>query len=865
MALRSLRVIGLLARFYGRRLRRHWAQELLAGLGIAIGVALVFAVLVSSSSITGSSREAARGIAGTASLEIAARDDRGFDAGLVERVRHLPGVAQAAPLLEQRATVTAQERQAVVELIGVDRTLPLLGGVAARNYQLGGLVLQPGLALPTAIASALRLPPARTGSRPARISIAVRGRATATRVAAVLGSGTIGPLADSIFAVASLSYVQRLAGLPGRVTRVLVASRPGQEGRVRAGLQSIAHDRLLVSDVDHETRLLDQATGPIDQATGLFAAIGAFVGILFAFNAMLLTVPERRRFVATLRKLGYRRALVVRILAFQAVALGSVASLAGLVGGYALARTVLHETPSYLAFAFPLGVHTVLPWEVAILAFAGGVLATGAAAAQPLLDLRRGRPIAAASSDRGEQGQALSPGARRWLGVAGVALVVAGTGLAVLVPSLTLVGAAALAMAAVLTVPAALAASLRAGDLFVGWMQRRRGGGRGNMLLFAVRELRATTIRSLALAATGAVAVFGSVAIEGAHSNLVDGLDRTFAEYLGGADLWVTTGGDENGLTTQSFDAAAALKRLETVPGVAQARPYDGGMLDLADRRVWVIGRPAGDPSMVPPSQLRHGDLATTNARLRSGGWVAVSEAIAKGTRTGIGRRITLPTPSGRRAFRVAATLTNLGWGPGAIVMRAADYRQAWRTSDPSAIEISLVPGASPAVAERDVRRALRGQPALRVQTSAEREAQFRALARQGLRRLSDVSTLALIAAALAMAAAMGAGIVQRRTTLARRRIQGYPPAKLRRILLYEAVLVLGTGCATGALLGVYGHALACRHLESVTGYPAPFSLALPETIGACLVVMLTALALASIPGYLVSRTPPEVGLGIGA
>ena len=47
-------------------------------------------------------------------------------------------------------------------------------------------------------------------------------------------------------------------------------------------------------------------------------------------------------------------------------------------------------------------------------------------------------------------------------------------------------------------------------------------------------------MRSLAVAATGAIAVFGSVAITGAQHNLQNGLDRTAYEWNHVSDLWVS-------------------------------------------------------------------------------------------------------------------------------------------------------------------------------------------------------------------------------------------------------------------------------------------------------------------------------------
>lgn len=138
--------------------------------------------------------------------------------------------------------------------------------------------------------------------------------------------------------------------------------------------------------------------------------------------------------------------------------------------------------------------------------------------------------------------------------------------------------------------------------------------------------------------------------------------------------------------------------------------------------------------------------------------------------------------PTGEHAFRVAATTTNLGWGPGAIVINSTDYRHAWATNDPSALEVHLAPGADPLTTRRAIQRALGPNIALQAQTTHERELHANALARAGLARLSQISTLLLIAAALAMAAAMSTAIWQRRPALAQLQIQGCrPPQTLAR------------------------------------------------------------------------------------
>ncbi len=843
-----------LAWFYGRRLRVHWMQELLAGAGIAIGVALVFAVQIANSSITGSAQQMLNAIAGDATIQIAARDSRGFDGAMTERVGAVPGVAAVAPIIEQRATVIYRGRRVPIDLVGVDQHLTGLGGAAARGFVLGALLGQRGILLPAGVGTTLGLSTETDAISPPRVSIDVRGRRSTVPVRAVVGEDAIGPLANALMGVGFLPYVQRLAALPDRATRILVQPRLGAEERVRHELTTLAGDRLTVAPIDSEITALEQAVAPNDQATGLFALISALVGLLFAFNAMLLTMPERRCAIAELRIHGYETGKIVMLVAFQALVLGALASGLGLGLGDLLSRAAAQTPPSYLSFAFPLGTHRVVPLSSLLVAWIGGVGITCLVAAVSLLDLRNAHPTSAIASADSEPGNALSPRLATRLAAVGAGIAAVTSVVVVLSPSTTVVGLLGITIATVLVVPTAFRLVLRLLD-----SPARRF--RMNSLVLALRALRATSIRSLALAATGAVAVFGSVAIEGAHRDLVNGLDHNFADYLSSGDLWATTGGDENSLTTQSFPAGEALARVRALPSVAAARPYFGSMLDVGGRRAWIIGRPPQDRDIVPPSQLDEGNLATAGDLIRRGGWAAVSRVLADGLGTGINGRITLPTPSGMRTFRIAATLTNLGWGPGAVIINANDYRRAWRTNNPSAIEVNLRPGVSPLTTRREVQAALGPSAALRVQTYDERNHQFQTLARQGLTRLSQISALLLIAAALAMAAAMGAAIWQRRIPLARMRIDGFEPTKLWTTLMLEAGVVLAIGCAIGATVGTYGHLLGGRWLSTTTGFPAPFEIGVLSAITTCLLVGAGALAVTTIPGAFAANTSPRVGL----
>ncbi len=846
--------LSALIYLYVRRVRTRPAQELLAGVGIALGVALMFAVQVANSSITGSSRAISKSITGPATLQLASRSADGFDEALLERVQRLPGVAQAASVLDLPATIRGPHGSVTVQLASADPGLALLDGLS-RKVPLSAAVA-PGVMLPSATAHALGISTTvghAIEGPPSDVTLELRGRATPLKVTAILGQETIGALSGAMVAFAPLWLVQRLAVLPGRVTRILVQSAPGREALVRRELQRIAGGRLTVAPADQDVALLAQALHPNAQATGFFALVSGIVGLLLAFNAMLLTAPERRRMIADLRIQGVQRWQLAQMLLFQAMCLGVLASLAGLLAGDLLSRGVFHETPNYLAVAFPLGSQTVIGLRPLLISFAGGVLATCLAAAPPLLDLRRSRAVDAVYFEEGEPGQALDTRARVSLLVGGAALIAGTSGLLLIDPGAAIVATVGLAVALLLAIPATFMAVVWAAESLAVRTYRL------NMLLVAARALRATTVRSLALAATGAIAVFGSVVAEGSHQDLLNGLYRDYAGYVASADLWVTNSNDD--LATMDFPPRGLPARIASLPGVVDVRSYQGGYLDVDGRRVWIIARPTGAKSMIPAGQIIEGSPSTATARLRAGGWITVSTQLAAAYHVKPGDSLTLPTPTGPVPFRVAATTTNLGWSAGAIVLNDSDYRRAWASTDPSALEVDVRAGADPRTVRAEIQRALGPETALQVQTSAQRAATADALARQGLERLAQISLLLIVVAALAMAAAMGAAIWQRRPSLASLRIQSFQPRQLRSVLIYESGLVLGVGCLAGALAGLYGHVLGDRYLRVATGFPMILSAQGLQTIEVVLLVLAAALLALAGPGYIVSRTPPVLAL----
>ncbi len=844
-ALAGPRILGLrpgaLLDLYRWRVSDHKAQELLAGAGIAIGVALLFGVLVANSSLIGSTGQLIKGVSGAAQLQLAARSSQGFSETVAQQVGDLPGVKVAAPLLRENVQIVGPKGRDSVQLIGLTAKQVALKGEATRQLGAGALLLHGGVGLPAGVAEAVGAQPGQ------QVTVLANGEAHPTRVRAVLGSQAVGPIASNPVAVSLLEFAQQLTGKPGRVSEVLVQPLPGATRVVERGLLQLAAGRLNVEPATHELPVLEATATPTSQSTSLFAAVSATVGFLLALNAMLLTVPERRRFMAELRQQGFAPRQVLLILISQAVLLGLAASIVGVLLGDLLSRSLFQQVPSYLTFAFPIGTHPVVPLTTVALSLGCGVLATVTASLLPMVDLRRGRPADAVLRESGEAGQRISRRTTIRFGLVGVGLTAVVSIIVLLAPGLSAVGGAVLALAAFCLVPPIFVLAI---NLLRPLTERMRG----SMLALAVVELDATATRSVALAGIAALAVYGMVAVQGARHDLIAGLDSAVVQYLDTADIWVTT--NDNFLTIDSFNANGATQAIARTPGVASVREYQGDLLDVGTRRLWIRARPAGDSALIQASQMLHGELAQATRRLRAGGWAVLSNGFAEEHRLRIGDTFALPTPSGLAPLRVAAITTNVGWPPGAITLNAVDYRRYWQTTKPTALEVKLKPDTPPAAAQRAIRQTLAAWPGLLVETAAQRKASFEASARQGIKSLTEIATLLLIATSLAIAAALSAAIFQRRARLASLKCDGFDGGQLWRSLLLESAILICIGCLDGAILGVYGHALASRWLKHTVGFPAPFSLGLGLVFLTLTIITCVSLAVIAVPGRAAARVP---------
>ncbi len=813
-------------------------QEAFAVLGIAVGVALLFASQVSSTSLDRAVSQLNDQLVGSAQVQLKARSYQGAPERLLGEVRAIPGVRTALPILERQVNVIGEHGERPVLLLGVEPQAMKVSSKFDHRFSAKQLAHVPAIALPAPL-------DAEIGSGPLEpVQVQVGARYIETLVGATLGAKEIGGLINSPIAVTSINYAQKLAQTPNVLTRIFVRYDPAQAGPARVALAALAAKwNVDLRPSTFESRLFSVAVAPENKSEQLFSGISALVGFLFALNAMLITVPSRRKLVEDLYPHGPPET-AIQLLLVNALVLGVLACGLGIILGDVLSIAVFHVTPGYLTFAFPVGSERVIDLQTLALAVAVGMTAAVAGVMWPVREILWG-PQEATHKPRAH---------RRWW-MAGVLFLGA---VCLAVTTYTLLADSKAAVVGNITLVIALACFLPfvfdgAVRLFERLSDLIDDMGSG----LAVSELDAppSRVRYLAIAGTAALAVFGTVEFGGTQANLIRGLDASIRGMDSGANLWVVPSGGSSLQTTVPFQPVDTGK-LASLPGVRSVSVYRGSFLDWGEHRVWVIAPASTIEHPVPASEILDGTETTAAARVRSGGWAVLSQGLAAEHGLRIGQAFMLPSPHDA-TLRLAATTTNLGWPPGTVIMSSADYAKGWGSPAPSAYQIQTLPGVSPARERLLIRRQLHGL-GLSVQTASEREGLHYAAARQGLSRLTQIRLLILIAAILAVIAAMTAMIWSRREEIATLKCHGIDENDIWRSLMWESVVILTTGCLTGAAFGLYAQLLGSHFLSVVTGFPIQFNIELVAALTSFLLVTVITVVVLAIPGYRVVRVPPS-------
>ena len=806
-----------------RACARAAVQELLALVGIAIGVALLFAVQVanraSARSVDAADARARRQTRSCSSSRAARTASTSGCCG--EVAGSSPGVRAAAPMLEAQANVIGPT--------AASARSTLLGGrpalARARRALLRDYHRRAARAAAGARAAAPLARRARRRVRRARSTLDSRGGATRRGAGRRRRSARsdVGALVDSpvVARAAALRAAARRHAGP-RHARSSCAPRPGRDAQVEAALRRIAGDAPRRARRPTTTRRCSRRRAtPNDQSTALFAAISALVGFLFAFNAMLLTVPRAPPADRRAAHLGAMAAdASCRCCCSTRSCSASSPRSSGSLLGDLLSRHVFHAVARLPRDRVPgrRPARSSTP-RASLLALARRDRSRRCSRrCAPLRDLLlRGAPLGRGRPRRRRDRRRRRSCARRGSLLGGGVLARRDRACCCSRPTAAIVGIGAArrrdaAAAAARCSPASLALVDRA---------RTRASRSVVPVDRGRRAARPATRRARSrIAATARDRGLRQRRDRGrARATCSAGSTATRTTQRRWRDLWVVRrGAREPARDRRRSRAARSRDATRRRQASRRSRAYRGSFLDVGDRRVWVIGAAARTAAPIPPSQLVDGrPRAMATQRLRAGGWAVVSEALAtRARRCSVGDRFALPSPRPTRAAASPRSRRTSAGRPGAIVLNADDYRarvgqrRRQRAAGRRSRRASPPAAGSGSCSARSAR-----DSALAVETAAAREQRHRATTRAGPRPPDADRDAVLIAAMLAMAAAMGGMIWQRRRRARRLKLAGYRrPASCGGRCCSRARCCSALGCSVGAVFGLYGQQLLDRALR---------------------------------------------------
>jgi putative ABC transport system permease protein len=776
-------VTRLLSLAYLRFYLRHPWQLVLAIAGISLGVGVYVGVDVASDNAARAfdlSSELVRGPTTHRLLPIGGDIDEDVYRELVaER-----GVTRAVPVLE--ATVGIAGRPgARYALLGMDplleRDMRGLAGFAPRSgSDLVRLVTEPrSVLIATDLAAVLGL---AAGDE---LVLDVQGSEARVVIVGTLEGGPPTGDAQSTI-VADIATAQEILGKVGTISRIDLKLTKDEAERLAL---DPPHGTALAKAGDEDRAFEELAAAFRTNLTAL-GLLALVVGVFLIYGTMTFTVVQRRSTLGVLRAVGLRRGEIVGSVLCEALAMGLVSTVLGLLIGHFLATGLVDlvlRTIGDLYYSSAVKAAPSSPLTYARGA-ALGIVGTVLAGAKPALDAARAAP--AVVLRRAELERGAHRGAR----------FAARAALPLLVGSLALLawgprdlytafgGLFGVIAASALCVPAATLVFTRSLEI----ISRPRLALPGVLALRGVSaSLSRTGVAAAALAIAVATVNGVGVMIGSFRTSLADWLSNTLT-----ADVYA--GFDGNGATLTDAQLAS-IESIDGVRGITVSRavavPTTLG--EIAVRAV----RPG--PRGWGIELVGDDDHAALDA-LASGRGTVISERLAFARGLHVGDRIALPAPSGVEELPIVGTFRDFNTGSYSIVVSLDWFRTRWRDTAVTGVGIHLEPGVTLADVEPVLRSALGAPVRVRATDSIRR------ISLQIFDRTFQITeVLRLLAAIVAFLGVLSALLsieLERTRELAVLRAIGFTPRELTATLLTQTGLL---GVAAGLAAAPIGIALA--------------------------------------------------------
>ena len=760
-----------------KSLAHRKGRSVLTGAGIVLGVAIFFGVLVSNATTQDGVDRLIDDITGRA--DVLASSTGAFDARLpastLAQFKALPGVDEAVGGFGLGVEAPRKERDESSGLL--DRSGFFLRGIVLSeeqkiaNFELeSGRFFRPGA--PEIIV---------TQNLVEDLSLKLGEKVTLTT--------PTGPKAVTVAGVLRKEGAGRGLSGPGAFTSLDVTRSFAGEGEVFGGVS------LILAEGTNVERWIDRHEGDLegirfqnadDLAQGFksfltifgtfltfFAFLTLFVGAFLIYLTLSMAVIERTRIYGTLRALGATRPQVRRVVLTEAIALGAVSTLIGLLVGLGLAKVLLALISSLFDLSLP-GL-TIMPGAV-IGAVAIGLIVTLVASLLPAVRASRLAPVEAMKGDYvGETklGRAWITGLIVFIG--SLALAVTSSGTEAGASALTPLSVMGLLLGTLLLVPLLL----RPLAAVLGLLTNRIARGVGEVAVLHLVKERSRSAYTLGLIMIVMAMLFASGGLYLSVRGIVDQIvDRQF-----GADLFIQ---GNSPLDPDVESKIADRPEIELVSPLRFGFTKSSGHKATDSEDVFLLMIDPATYFDVSSFFWKDGSDAAAKEALSRGGSVLLPATFANEAGLERGDQLTLKTKEGMTPFTVAAIHLN-DPGPPRVSVGLSDARRYFNAGKPFALLADLQPGADPDRVKHAIENGIGKDVGLHVDTAAENKAQARSQVGRYFQIVYAILLVAAIVGLLGLANTLAMSVVRRFREIGILRAIGVTRSQMWRMVLVES------------------------------------------------------------------------------
>ena len=836
-----------------RHARNRRLRTLLTIAGVASGVALTFSINVINATLLDSFRSSVRELAGSAELEVAAANSSGLPASVVDEIAATEGVDQAVPILRATTKVSGFEGSRRVLVIGATPEFATLvpqglGSFGETEVDFTGDTA--GILLAEDLARSLEV---AAGDR---VAVETPEGSQGLAVAGTVGGRVIDAINGGDVGVMLLPAAQEVFSKEGRVDSVyVVVDEDTSIGSVEDALEERLQGSATIGPPGQRGAGFERVFSSLGTLLSMGGTVALFVALFVVYNTMSMSLAERRREISMVLAFGAPpRAVFVAFLA-EALVLGTIASVAGVVAGLGLAQFLVERASEALKF-LPLsaaGSLTVSPMLVA-LGIGGGVIVSLIGAYVPARRVLRVSPI---ESLRPEASYEWTASAARRMGPAVIAgFVLIGLSLVSLLAFLLVAqerwfvsvglvfGLGGVTFLLPIIVPFALRL-LRP-------IARRGFGTVGRLSVDALEKNpgRSTfTVAALVLTLGLVVAVASALAsYRGQIDRLIDALI--------GAPIYVTAN-SYTGVSSDQPLSAEIKSEVEKVDGVSYVYPLKFTFIQLGSRQALLNAIPVGPAMQHGASSDMSAVTDDPDAFLEDleRGDIVVSTLTAESRNLEVGDELGIPTPQGKVDFRIAGLYQDLTTFD-SIYMTYSVYTRYWDDHTVDELGVLVDEGADEAAVKADLEDVIAdlGVPA-RVLTKEQIGARILQTVEGTFSLANGIQLAALIVAIFTIANTMFTAILERRWEMGLQRAVGMSGRQLAATILLEAAAIGVVGGLGGAVLGTGSGFVMTKAMQAQYAWEIPFAipwLLIALSLGAGVAV---AAAAGAIPSRLAVRT----------